>query len=265
MISSCSFESSIFRSIIISLSLLNDKYRSSIPFDIPYGGFGTILNKAAITLLSTPIHCSSGIFSNIFHNKVTNQAVCNQIKSKTNIGEGSIFKNGMTLFELFYRYSSVQNYCFHSDWLMGYILEYYVKPSDSIHKNEKIQAEESPSQSVMVAVETYPACGNITVETSTPRYCTPESPTCHNLEPHNMEHFAMHSYVRNRNEYDNAPVLSTSEDWKMKDILESVERMEREMVPTRVQVSRWVVFTLTPIQKTNSSFHVMATLFRYRM
>jgi hypothetical protein len=165
-----------------------------VPFNIPYRGFGTVFNKAAIQQLSEPIKCSSGTSEH--------QGICSQI-DENKIGEAAIFKDGMTLFELFYLYSSVENFCFHSDWLVGYILEFYIKnPAKELMPDEHDRR--------LVGLQTYPSCGNNTVSTGAIRPCTKYSNTCHNLGPNDMESFSLFSFARSQYDYDAIPMLAST-------------------------------------------------------
>ncbi|KAL3774922.1 hypothetical protein ACHAWO_004008 [Cyclotella atomus] len=155
-----------------------------IPFPIAYGGFGTILNKAAIRQLSEPIVCNNSGTTN--QNVV---AICAQIKADR-VGEASMFQDGMTVFELFYKYSATKDFCMHSDWLLGYILEYY------IDQHPSSLMEEGDHDHTLIGMKTYPTCGNITVATGAVRPCTQFSDTCHNQQPKDMEVLAMLSFVQ---------------------------------------------------------------------
>ncbi|KAL3795747.1 hypothetical protein HJC23_008234 [Cyclotella cryptica] len=174
-----------------------------VPFNIPYGGFGTILNKAAIQQLSEPINCSGG--------SSEHQSVCAQI-DENRIGEAGIFKDGMTLFELFYLYSSVENFCFHSDWLVGYVLEFYIK-------NPDFEPVVDKPASRLVGMLTYPSCGNMTVTTGATRPCTRNSKTCHNLDPHDMEALSLFSFVKAQSDYDAIPMLASTNLHQALDII----------------------------------------------
>jgi hypothetical protein len=132
------------------------------------------------------------------------QAICSQIKKST-LGESSIFKDGMTVFQLFYLYSSIENFCLHSDWLLGYVLEFYVdalsdmsQPGDTNHQT-------------LEAIEAYPSCGNLTETSGAIRPCTMNSKSCHNLGPRDLEFFSLHSFVKSPSDYDATPMLSSTD------------------------------------------------------
>ncbi|KAL3800022.1 hypothetical protein ACHAWO_004700 [Cyclotella atomus] len=158
---------------------------NSIPFNLPYGGFGLFIDKAAIEQLSTPIYCDG----------VENEsAVCARLRENL-IGEHDIFVDGMTLFELFYKFSATKYFCMHSDWLSGYILEFYL--GGAVDDDTSLQG-----------LDNYPACGNMTALPGHVRHCTLDSDTCHNQAPQDMEYFALSSYVKSPRSYRSAPVLT---------------------------------------------------------
>jgi hypothetical protein len=82
-------------------------------FSFGFGGFGVIFNKASLEYMMQPIQCPR------------DTAICDQIHYNQ-IGESSVFKNGMSLIELMQEharhepYRDVSNwtdgYCMHSDW-----------------------------------------------------------------------------------------------------------------------------------------------------
>lgn len=90
------------------------------------------------------------------------------------MGESPLFKEGMTIFELFYKHSALSNFCMHSDWVLSYVIEHYLAKSKSANNFN------------LAAIESYPFCGNHTLkETVIP--CTANSVSCRNLSPPEME------------------------------------------------------------------------------
>lgn len=148
------------------------------------------MNKAAIKQLSEPIYC----------NDIASKhgVICSQINADK-IGEASVFNEGMSIFELFYKYSALKDYCMHSDWLLGYVLEYYLPSSSQNHK-----------QHTLVGLERHPSCGNITVSGEV-RLCVEHSDTCHNQEPRHMEALTLHSFARSPESYKAAPKMQLTE------------------------------------------------------
>jgi hypothetical protein len=92
----------------------------------PFGGWGTTLTKTAIERLLTPIYCKN---ANTAINEFQRLS-CRQI-SQNSIGEGPLFRDGMSIVELMHAYTTHQRYldvstwsgvgyCLHSDWMLGY-------------------------------------------------------------------------------------------------------------------------------------------------
>lgn len=160
----------------------------SVPFPISYGGFGTIISKAALEHLLRPIYCSR------------DYETCSRI-SQDLAGESSLFKDGMSIFQLFYKYSALESFCMHSDWLLGYILDHYL-PKDT--------QEATPN---LVGIKTYPSCGNYTITDGAVRPCVAHLESfCHNMAPNDMEALALNSYISHPGSFEDAPKLEGT-DW----------------------------------------------------
>ena len=102
-------ESKVNEGLLMRAGCLFEKNDDSIPFNLPYGGFGLFLNKMAIKQLSRPIHCNTDHADRF----------CSTLQRNV-IGEFDVFHDGMTLLELFYKFSATKRFCMHSDWLSGY-------------------------------------------------------------------------------------------------------------------------------------------------
>ena len=179
---------------------------NSIPFPFAYGGFGLILNKAAVRQLSEPVYCTG---------KDQNQAICSQIKADK-VGEARIFQEGMSIFKLFYKYSAQKDFCMHSDWLLGYILEYYLPQLDDHN---------------LVGMKSYPSCGNITIATEAVRPCTPFSDTCHNQKPEDMEALTLSSYFQSPESYKSMPKIMLMPDIGMDTVRDAVVKKDEIRLP----------------------------------
>jgi hypothetical protein len=112
-----------------------------IQFTFPFGGFGTILTRRAIENLIRPLYCdgdSTGTDINDanFINDVFNTMACWRLH-ENNFGEQAFFKDGMSVLDLMYAYSSGlpftgvdewndgTSFCFHSDHVLGYFISFY--------------------------------------------------------------------------------------------------------------------------------------------
>jgi hypothetical protein len=100
-----------------------------IQFQFPYGGYGSLLTRAALERLLTPVDCSQQTtdFSILF---------CWRLEQNT-VGEATFYKPGMSVAELMFAYASRlpfthlhkwingTGYCFHSDHAIGYFFNFY--------------------------------------------------------------------------------------------------------------------------------------------
>ncbi len=83
-------------------------------FDFAFGGFGTFFGKEAIKRMTQPIYCDEMRLS----------GTCAILK-QNRIGELDVFEQGDSVFDIFYKYSALQDFCLHSDWVMGYMISNY--------------------------------------------------------------------------------------------------------------------------------------------
>ena len=122
-------------------------YHKPRPFlAFPWGGYGTILSRAALQRFFQPIHCpNTTTGSATFHDDSSNNSdgtfaeyVCWRIHQHNYINESLFFRNGMSVADLMitfmqqYSFSKINEwnnrtfgYCFHSDHTLGYFLNFY--------------------------------------------------------------------------------------------------------------------------------------------
>ena len=157
---------------------------SEVAFSFPYGGFGTFFDKHALREMIRPIRCTANATS------VVDKRICATLK-ENRMGERLLFEEGITILELFRRYSALPVYCMHSDWMLGYIVKFYLP------------------ESALLGVETYPRCGNITSD-MTARPCDDIFATCHNMKPEDMESLALSYFVRAPGSFRATPHLAAT-------------------------------------------------------
>jgi len=105
-------------------------------FTHPFGGYGLFLHQSALESLVLPIHCKDeSIESEDHHRDDFNTLACWRLQQDS-LGERNLFRNGMSVLELMQTYSLQSpylqhqqwkdtGYCLHSDWMWGYILNFY--------------------------------------------------------------------------------------------------------------------------------------------
>ena len=81
------------------------------------GGAGTFFNRAALENLSRPIFCDERKQENM-------NSSCENLKDNK-VGEYDVFQQGDSVFDIFYKYSALREFCMHSDWAMGYMINAY--------------------------------------------------------------------------------------------------------------------------------------------
>ncbi len=111
-------------------------------FAFPWGGYGTILSRAALQRFFQPIHCPNTTGSATFHSSNSDRTfaeyVCWRIHQHNYINESLYFRNGMSVADLMITFmqqfsfskinewnSDTFGYCFHSDHMLAYFLNFY--------------------------------------------------------------------------------------------------------------------------------------------
>jgi len=94
-----------------------------VNFTIPFGGYGLTLSKGYLSNLRRPIHCPR------------DQQMCHAIRRTNHLNEREVFQDGMSVADLIYAYSTHQpftnfsswttGFCLHSDWVWGFISNFY--------------------------------------------------------------------------------------------------------------------------------------------
>ena len=180
-----SMNHSIERAQVVASCLFETNGFIKWPF--AYGGFGTYLNRASIQQLIRPIYCKGGT---IRGTDVSTQGVCDSIR-RNRLGERKLFREGMSIADLFHDYSALQMFCVHSDWLMGYITRYYL--TSKAKEDINIGSE-------MTGIAHWPStCGNVTMK------CQPGMDACHRQPPEAMEALTSLLYSKSPEKYRLVP------------------------------------------------------------
>ena len=133
--------------------------------NIAFGGFGTFLNMASIERMSIPIFCDS----KRQRESPYVESVCSNLL-RNRAGELAVFREGDSVLDIFYKYSALNKFCMHSDWMLGYMIGFYSGGSLNKIWHWGKECQDDP--------------------------CTLESVACHNQGPNDMIHFHLsHSSV----------------------------------------------------------------------
>ena len=125
-------------------------------FTIPHGGFGSVFTRATLVNLLRPITCYFNETNQTdttpveatppFSNQDDFDAlVCWRLQQNM-IGELDVYRPGMSLLDMMHEYSiaapylkatqkGIKFFCLHSDWVWGYMVNYYHMARHSIHNN----------------------------------------------------------------------------------------------------------------------------------
>jgi len=137
----------------------------SAGFKFAYGGFGTFFNKASIERMTRPIQCNDdegregGGEDN---SKVYMKSICENLQ-ENRVGERAVYQAGDSVFDIFYKYSALDNFCMHSDWEIGYMISFY--SGSELEQLDPKRCRKHP--------------------------CNGKSITCHNHGPIDMEKFVL--------------------------------------------------------------------------
>ena len=91
-------------------------WKGSVLYPFPHGGLGTFFNKEAIQNMVKPVFCPLKGYG----------IACKNVQYDRLL-ETEVFREGDSVFDLFYKISAQRNFCLHSDWLMGYMIKFYLE------------------------------------------------------------------------------------------------------------------------------------------
>ena len=93
-----------------------------ISFTFPFGGWGTFFSKGAIQRLITPLFCNQTQQRDSFE-----EHACRRLHAGDDLlSESRYFKDGMSVSDLMGAQASKPgSYCLHSDWMVGYYVNFY--------------------------------------------------------------------------------------------------------------------------------------------
>lgn len=162
-------------------------YPRDIHFLFPYGGFGSIFSRKAIENLIQPIYCDASDPDGF------TRMACWRL-SQNNVGEKQFFREGMSVADLMYAYSTElpftgvdhwkngTGYCFHSDHTLGYFVGFYhiAVPDDKmiVKWNDKLRKVYGYGNL---------ASGDEKACKKEKDNCSAQSRICHYVEPQQMD------------------------------------------------------------------------------
>ena len=188
-------------------------------FTVPYGGYGILFSRQALSHLIQPLHC--GEFTrNASIAKLPVEAdfetrACWRL-GRNGIGERRFYEDGMSLAELMHiyavdnPYSNIKNwtregFCMHSDWLWAYMTNYYhlaAPPTQPRFKNPRVLHDRligynrsqvrpwtSKSEEAKAERHLLGQCQhgndlrNVGKSPSGNEFCGPEAHLCHRITP----------------------------------------------------------------------------------
>ena len=145
-------------------------------------------------------------------------------------GEAAVFRPGMSVLDLFYKYSAIAEFCLHSDWLLGYMLTYYSgaeeeapthPPSPFLSQHLRSTAFAAAAAAAAEATEQAQAepgfswkylgisqedCGNHTLMGDIIP-CPFGTTTCHRLTPEQIAATSLYSYQQRPTFFKRQPLL----------------------------------------------------------
>jgi hypothetical protein len=166
-----------------------------IKFTFPHGGFGVVLNKAALNNLVEPIFCDEEAMDPMMNVRRSSfiKAACNRLKQPL-YDEAQLFHPGMGLIDLMVHYVTFQPYskyrewttgfCQHGDWLWGYFFSFYNVTNHVVEAENLRDIGENRLHSYLGSSIYNKGTGNCLNENEK---CDEHSGACHYQSPKFME------------------------------------------------------------------------------
>jgi hypothetical protein len=184
-------------------------------YTFPVGGYGSFLSQAAIERLLKPIDCSAK------DPDPFTRLNCWRL-SLNYVGEANIFRDGMSISDLMFRYSIVSpfsnvsswksGFCMHSDEALGYFFNFY-----HIAVPDQAMIGDASLNDDLLKRYRFAYLTPDNNGTSERRFCSPENHVCHYTTPDQM-----HALYRYSQIYQMAETTSVSTLSKVLDLLDAV-------------------------------------------
>lgn len=164
----------------------------------PVGGLGSFWSRGLLENLMQPIHCDTyekteGATASLSDAQAD---VCQQLAANL-IGEGDVFRDGMSILDLMYHYTFDQTYtdvfewndvgfCLHSDMVLGFFVQFYGVASDSyVGLDESSWHTERRLDPVKKKTNKFSNKTNFCLQ-SAERHCTDRTAICHYMSAARM-------------------------------------------------------------------------------
>lgn len=179
----------------------------------PHWGYGSFFSRAAIQRLLHPIHCDANARNPRDSAALQNYATlaCARLEQNA-MGEHQFFREGMPLYQLMFRYSTMQHYtdamswnagfCFSAEQALAYFVQHYhvTVPDSTLQKarpNAITDATEEDLSRTFLGVEPLSLAGGWDMKgecTNEGRdQCSPStSIVCHKMDPESMRRMQSH-------------------------------------------------------------------------
>lgn len=215
----------------------------------PYGGFGTLMTRASVQQMLRPIYCNATTRQLDPHGAI----VCDSIAYNM-IGERALFEEGMSTAELFRDYTAQKTFCLHSDWVTGYMTNYY-----SLSKMSFTASGDEMIMDALYSMAAWPEqCGNVTTK------CGTHSITCHRIGVRTMEALSLASYRRSPESYNQMPALPAAlANYSQIQHLPEYRVRTREQMSASVGVlkTQWTPLRPLALASNNSTILLASFLF----
>jgi hypothetical protein len=197
------------------LAGFNLKFIRHFDYTFPLGGYGSFLSRAAIERLLKPIDCSAK------DPDPFTRLNCWRL-SLNYIGEANVFRDGMSVSDLMFHYSTASpfsnvsswksGFCMHSDIALGYFFNFYHVAVPEQTMNEKISLNDDLLKQYKFTNLTPNNAG-----TSERDGCSPDNHACHYTSPDQM-----HTLYRYSQIFQRAETATASEMDEVMELFESV-------------------------------------------
>jgi len=106
--------------------------RTSLDWNFPFGGYGLFFSKGSVERLIHPLHCKLDGKDDTYIEAPSSNAELQQFEIESckqlnlnYVNEIDTYKQGSSISDIASQLSARNDFCMHSDWLTGYLANYY--------------------------------------------------------------------------------------------------------------------------------------------